>query len=204
MALHQPMAGAALTLSKTTIVPKWHHSLDKKVPSYYNGYGVIKMSIRQLRETKGLTQSQCSEYLQIPLRTYKRYESDESRINRIKYQYIIERLNAFGFIDEEHGKLTIDQIKEICGSVFPSYSVEYCYLFGSYAKGTEKETSDVDLLVSLPVNGLKFFELIEILREKLKKKVDLLDAAQLNNNPTLVQEILKYGIKIYDQHSAAG
>ena len=31
----------------------------------------------------------------------------------------------------------------------------------------------------------------------LKKKVDLLDFAQLNNNPTLVQEILKDGIKIY-------
>lgn len=44
---------------------------------------------------------------------------------------------------------------------------------------------------------MKFFELIELLREKLKKKVDLLDIAQLNNNPTLVQEILKYGIKIY-------
>ncbi|MBP5311634.1 MAG: nucleotidyltransferase domain-containing protein [Clostridia bacterium] len=155
------------------------------------------MSLRQLREAKGLTQRNCSEYLQIPLRTYKRYESDETKINRIKYQYIIDQLNAYGLIDEEHGKLTIEQIKELCSSVFPSYSVEYCYLFGSYAKGTATETSDVDLLVSLPINGLKYLELIELLRENLKKKVDLLDVAQLNNNPELLQEILRDGIKIY-------
>lgn len=155
------------------------------------------MSIRQLRESKGLTQSKCAEYLQIPLRTYKRYESDESKINKIKYLYIIDRLNDYGLIDEEHGKLTIEQIKEICAAVFRSYSVEYCYLFGSYSKGRETETSDVDLLVSMPVDGLKFYELTELLRENLKKKVDVLDVAQLNNNPALVQEILRDGVKIY-------
>jgi len=75
--------------------------------------------------------------------------------------------------------------------------VEYCYLFGSYAKGKATEKSDVDLLVAMPVDGMKFFELIEMLREQLKKKIDLLDITQLDNNPTLVQEILKNGIKIY-------
>ena len=34
-------------------------------------------------------------------------------------------------------------------------------------------------------------------REDLKKKVDLLDAAQLEHNPALTREILKDGIKIY-------
>ena len=33
--------------------------------------------------------------------------------------------------------------------------------------------------------------------EELKKKVDVLDVTQLKNNETLVQEILKDGIKIY-------
>ena len=49
----------------------------------------------------------------------------------------------------------------------------------------------------MPVNALEFYELVETLREKLKKKVDLLDVAQLNNNPKLVQEILRDGVKIY-------
>lgn len=155
------------------------------------------MALKQLRKNAGMTQLQCATFLQIPLRTYKRYESDENKIDRIKYQYIIERLNTLGMIDEEHGKLTIEQIKEICSEIFRSYSVEYCYLFGSYSKGTATETSDVDLLVSMPVDGLKFYELLELLRENLKKKVDLLDVAQLNSNPMLVQEILRDGVKIY-------
>ena len=75
--------------------------------------------------------------------------------------------------------------------------MEYCYLFGSYAKGKATEKSDVDLLVAMPVDGMIFFELIEVLREQLKKKIDLLDIAQLENNPALVQEILRDGIKIY-------
>ncbi len=155
------------------------------------------MTIRQMRESKGLTQNKCAEYLQIPLRTYKRYESDEDKIDHIKYKYILDRLNEYGFVDEEHGVLTIEQIKEICSKIFKAYSVEYCYLFGSYSKGKEKETSDVDLLVSMPINGLKFFELVELLREKLKKKVDLIDVSQLDNNPLLVKEILRDGIKIF-------
>ena len=75
--------------------------------------------------------------------------------------------------------------------------MEYCYLFGSYAKGKATEKSDVDLLVAMPVDGMKFYELIEMLREQLKKKIDLLNIEQLDNNPMLVQEILKDGIKIY-------
>lgn len=144
-----------------------------------------------------MTQIQCADYLQIPVRTYKRYESNESKINSFKYKYIIDRLNEYGLIDEEHGKLTIDDIKKICTDVFKNYSVDYCYLFGSYAKGKETEQSDVDLLVSVPLDGLKFYELVEVLRENLRKKVDLLDVSQLNKNPALLQEVLKDGVKIY-------
>ena len=155
------------------------------------------MSLKQLRKDKGLTQVKCADYLGIPLRTYKRYEADEASVNSIKYRYIIDRSNEYGHIDEDHGTLTIDQIRTICGEVFAGYNVEFCYLFGSYAKGRETEKSDVDLVVSMPVNGLHFYALVETLRERLKKKVDLLDIGQLNNNPELLQEVLKDGIKIY-------
>ncbi|MBR0521484.1 MAG: nucleotidyltransferase domain-containing protein, partial [Spirochaetales bacterium] len=63
--------------------------------------------------------------------------------------------------------------------------------------GKETEQSDVDLLVSVPLDGLKYYELVETLRERLRKKVDLLDVSQLNNNPSLMREILKDGVKIY-------
>ena len=91
----------------------------------------------------------------------------------------------------------IESIKNICAEVFERYAVEYCYLFGSYAKGKATETSDVDLLIATPLNGLQFFELVETLREKLCKKIDALHQTHLNNNLELTQEILKDGIKIY-------
>ena len=51
--------------------------------------------------------------------------------------------------------------------------------------------------MSMRLNGLRFYELVEVLRESLKKKVDLLDETQLDNNSVLVKEILRDGIKIY-------
>ena len=63
------------------------------------------------------------------------------------------------FLDEEHGLLSIDSITEICSNIFRNYDVEFCYLFGSYAKGIPTETSDVDLLVSTNISGLQFYEL---------------------------------------------
>ena len=70
-------------------------------------------------------------------------------------------------------------------------------LDGSYAKGKATEQSDVDLLISTKETGLRFYEIAERLRESLHKKVDLLDVKQLVNNETLIDEMLKEGIKIY-------
>ena len=105
---------------------------------------------------------------------YEAVKIDESSL---KYKYVVETLQKETLIDENHGILTIDQIRKTCGEIFKDYSVEYCYLFGSYAKGKATEKSDVDLLVAMPVDGMKFFELIEVLREQLKKKIDMLDIA---------------------------
>ena len=147
--------------------------------------------------SKGLTQVQAAQILGVSRRTYIKYENGEANLPEIKYHFLCRTLEEHGRIDEEHGLLTIDQIREVCSRVFEEYGVEYGYLFGSYAKGKATEKSDVDLLVSMPVNGLKFFGLVEMLREELKKKVDVLDVAQLNHNAALVQEILRDGIKIY-------
>lgn len=68
------------------------------------------MTLKQMRQEKGLTQVKCAEFLQIPLRTYKRYEADEAKIDRIKYQYILQRLHEYGLVDETHGLLSLEQI----------------------------------------------------------------------------------------------
>lgn len=155
------------------------------------------MAIKELRKEKGLTQLACANLLKIPYRTYCRYEADDSKLSHLKYQYIFDALNEYGRIDEEHGILTIEQIKEICAKTFEPYDIKYAYLFGSYAKGKATEKSDVDLLVSTTLRGLDFFGMVEDLRTNLNKKVDVLDVHQLKNNVILSNEIFMDGIKIY-------
>ena len=153
--------------------------------------------LKKLRIEKKLTQQQVAQLVGVSLRSYKSYENDEGKQGTIKYKYLLEQLQKVNPIDEEHGIVDIDYIKEKCSAVFNNYNVEYCYLFGSYAKGTANEKSDVDLLISSDVKGLKYFGMVEELRTELKKKVDALDINQLNNNMDLVQEVLKTGVKIY-------
>ena len=155
------------------------------------------MTLRELRKSKGITQRQAAEHVGVPLRTYCSYESDPRKQTGIKYRYMLETLREYGYVDEEHGLLTLERIRECCTEVFSSYPVTCCYLFGSYAKGKASETSDVDLLVCTSVTGIAFFALVEELRERLGKRVDVLDQTQLENNLALTLEILKDGIKIY-------
>lgn len=155
------------------------------------------MNLRDIRLENKLTQEEAANLLGVTRRTYVNYESGKIKESSLKYKYVVDTLRKASLIDEDHGILTIDQIKEVCNEIFKNYQIDYCYLFGSYAKGKATEKSDVDLLIAMPVDGMKFFEIIETLRERLKKKVDLLDLTQLDNNPTLVNEILKDGVKIY-------
>lgn len=160
---------------------------------------VIIMLLKELRISKKITQSQAASLVGVSLRSYKEYENNKDKINTIKYNYIYSELSKFGYIDEEHGILDLKTIIEKVGLILSKYDVEYCYLFGSYAKKEPNETSDVDLLVSTSVTGMAFFGMAENLREILQKKVDLLNLDQLNNNKELLNEILKDGIKIYDK-----
>ena len=58
--------------------------------------------------------------------------------------------------------------------VLRKYGVKKAALFGSYARGTFDQKSDVDILIEPPENmGLSFIRLKLDLEEKLDKKVDL-------------------------------
>ncbi len=154
-------------------------------------------TLKQLRLENNATQQTCANLLKISLRSYKDYENNVNKSNTAKYNYLCDMLAKHFELTETTGVLSKEQIEKICNPIFKQYKIDYCYLFGSYAKNKAKEDSDVDLLISSNCNGLKFYELAEVLREKLHKKVDLLDMSQLTNNKDLLNEILKSGVKIY-------
>ena len=153
--------------------------------------------LKGLRIEKKMTQKQVSELVGISLRSYKTYENDADKSGTLKYNYIVEELKKINPVDESHGVLDAEDIKRKCTQVFEKYDINFCYLFGSYAKHKAVPTSDVDLLISANIRGLKFYGLVEEIRNVLHKKVDVLDMNQLKDNLELTKEILKEGIKIY-------
>lgn len=154
-------------------------------------------SLKDLRKSKRLTQSQAAGFLGISLRSYKNYENDSKRIKTSKYAKYCEQLRSYRSVDETHGILSLEDIIEIVSSVLSKRDVNFCYLFGSYAKNRANPLSDVDLIIDTPITGLKFYGLIEELRQSLGKVVDLLKINQLLDNENLLRNVLKEGIKIY-------
>lgn len=75
--------------------------------------------------------------------------------------------------------LTQKEITGILRRNFPyqrdNYGVKRIGLFGSFAKGIQREDSDIDILVEFekPV-GFKFIELAEYFEKLLGKRVDML------------------------------
>ena len=156
-------------------------------------------TLKTLRISKKLTQKEASAIVGVSLRSYKDYENEESKVGTLKYNYMLQLLEKYIEFDEEHGVLTIEDIKSGCRSVLEQYEVKYCILFGSYSKGVATELSDVDLLISTEITGISFFGIAERLRKVLRKKIDLLEVRQLSNNQQLLDDILKDGIKVYEQ-----
>lgn len=158
------------------------------------------MTLKEIRNQNSLSQLEASNIVGVPVRTYRRYETNENYGDNLKRKFFADSLTEHCMITEEKGLLSISKIKEIIKDLFDSEykgKIYFCYLFGSYAKGTAKENSDIDLYISSSLTGLKFVGLIERLRQRLNKKVDLLRSSEIVNNIDLLNEIMKEGIKIY-------
>ena len=70
------------------------------------------------------------------------------------------------------------------------YGVRILGIFGSYARGEQKEVSDIDILVEIerPI-GLRFFELWDNLEAILGVKIDLLTVKAVKQKPLLWESI---------------
>lgn len=154
------------------------------------------MGIREIRKQNNLTQKQAAELVGIPYRTYLRYEEEESYKKSYKYQKIFDDLIEKLRCDEEHGILKLKVIEYTLIPILNDYGIHYCYLFGSYARGDAKETSDIDLLVDTDITGLQFLTLVEDIRKMLGKKIDLIRLKDLTSDNPICLEILKEGIRI--------
>lgn len=158
------------------------------------------MTLLEIRNKYQISQALAASSVDVPLRTYIRYENNNDYGNSLKRESMIQKLMSKYEITEDKGMLSIETIKNELTSLFDSEykgKIEFCYLFGSYAKGYAKDNSDVDLCVSTSLTGLRFAGLSEAIRTVLHKRIVLIRFNNLENNFELVCEIMKDGIKIY-------
>ncbi|MDE6407745.1 MAG: nucleotidyltransferase domain-containing protein [Anaeroplasmataceae bacterium] len=157
------------------------------------------MTIREIRIEKGLTQAQAAQITGLSLRTYQNYEYEVSKRDKFKFEQILRILTEYERITEDKGILSIKEIEDIVYSELKHTQIRYAYLFGSYASGTPTEKSDIDILISDGEKGLEFVGLVDNLRKKLHKKLDIIRIDDLRNNLNFLNEILETGVKIYER-----
>ena len=160
----------------------------------------MNMELKEKRMGYNISQQRAADIVGIPLRTYVRYEEDDNYGDSLKRKAIINAIDECCEINEDKGILSIEQIKKSIQKLFDSEykdKIEFCYLFGSYAKGYANDKSDVDLCVSTSLSGLDFAGLSEKLRNALHKRIDLIRLNNLKDNVELINEIMKVGIKIF-------
>ena len=94
---------------------------------------------------------------------------------------------------------SIESIRESLIPVFGRYNVRKAILFGSYAKGTANDRSDIDIYVDSGLKGLKFFGLLEDVSCALDRRVDLIDSSQVESESRVLSEINSTGVVIYGE-----
>lgn len=103
---------------------------------------------------------------------------------------------------------TISQIQMTIAPIVAKYQIPAVYLFGSYARNTATENSDIDLLID--TTGTALTGLLALgalyceLEEALGKPIDLITVsaltqkAQMSSEQDFRQTVMRERIKLYD------
>ncbi|PIV62705.1 MAG: nucleotidyltransferase [Bacteroidetes bacterium CG02_land_8_20_14_3_00_31_25] len=94
---------------------------------------------------------------------------------------------------------------EYINSISSKYNIKQAILFGSFAKGTYNDDSDID--IAIVVNNIVDIIDTQIDLMKLRRKIDLriephpFMTGDFNRTNPVVNEIIKYGIEIYNNET---
>lgn len=102
---------------------------------------------------------------------------------------------------------TIEELTNLITPIAEKYHIPTIYLFGSYARGTATDTSDIDLLID--TTGTSLTSLVALgalycdLTETLKKPVDLITVSSLQQKAQMPSDldfreaVMKERVKLY-------
>ena len=100
--------------------------------------------------------------------------------------------------------LTLADIKATVEPILKGTEVQKLVLFGSYAKGTASEDSDIDLFMSSngAITGFAFFDLKSKIEDAFDKEIDLLPDLDIIPNSPVERQINESGVVIYERQTA--
>jgi predicted nucleotidyltransferase len=161
-------------------------------------------NIKIMRNNLELTQEQVSLLTGVPVKTLRNWEQEVRKPSEWTIDLVMDRLlrvkmEEYTKIDESTSVLSFLTIKENISKIAKNYDIEKVYLFGSYVKGRATQNSDVDLYMESNLYGLEYFEFVEQLREKLRKKVEVLSNKTIQEHSKIDNEIKKTGVLIYER-----
>lgn len=88
---------------------------------------------------------------------------------------------------------SVEQIAQRILPVAQKYGLKAVYLFGSYARGTATEASDIDILIDTSGTNIKslisLFAVYCDLEDALQKKIDLITVSSLEQRPQMETDI---------------
>lgn len=157
--------------------------------------------LKQIRNNIGLTQKEVSIYLGIPLRTIQNWEEGKRVPNEFMLEAAVEKLlekNQSQTFSKEEGVYSFSLLKKKVAELATKYNISKVVLFGSYAKGLAKPTSDIDLVITTDITGLEFFGLLDDFVNTLNKDIDLIREKDIIEGSKVDEEIKKTGVIIYE------
>ena len=167
---------------------------------YCKGKEVVSLSaLKDVRLSKRMTQEDAALALGVSLRSYKSYENEKEKEKTDKYKYLLMRLENHVAIDERHGVLTTEEIRRGVRRILTEYEseVSYAILYGAYALEKATRESEVKLLISTRVTGLRLADMRARLEDVLRKRVSLLERKALLSPDAPLDEILMHGVRVY-------
>ena len=93
-------------------------------------------------------------------------------------------------------KTYYDTISKVSSYLKSEFQIKTLRVFGSCARGEEKEDSDIDIFVDMPPKALKVVELKYYLQDLLHRPVDIV-RNRGSLDPFLKSQIQKDGITIF-------
>lgn len=156
--------------------------------------------LKQIRNNLGLSQKEVSSYLGIPLRTIQNWEEGTRVPNEFTLNMVIEKLlekNQEHTFSKEEGVYSFNLLKKKISELAVKYNISKVILFGSYAKGYAKPTSDIDLVITTDITGLAFFGMLDDFVTTLNKDVDLIREKDILMGSLVDKEIKQTGVIIY-------